>query len=590
MIERKYIPLVSGGISDSAADQGGMDLTAALELENGFFNTPSSLTVRRGSVDGDRLMDDTPVTTLPVTSIPFLSFFPDRGKIFAIGHSTSRSKHYAYEVRTDGQNDAAPGSDLAFAAVLPSAYDVGTPAFFTGAAWFNKTFYASDVAQLKGVFRFNGDTGVLDFPLFTLGSGPAAPLRPIKMFVHNNHLILLGYGDENMPQAPDTMRSSLPGDPDAFDSIDHFSIGDSQEPLTNGLSLGAHAMLFKERRVHRLSGQIAANWAFPEIDKTRGTVNSRSAVFYDGLVWFLSEEGFARINLSGPSELFVDKTKLSFASFDNFQNCWVEVNVPERMVVFACHEIGETGTFPNLLVQVDTRTGNWVVRDYLAAGGKLFSMAAARVPQVSGVAANLGPTDPPIIAAPTLITETGWTSNWAEGDSSAGIRTLHESRSLDARLPFGPLPAFVEDASVNVGTLLVAITGKNEGVLHEERVLHEKNGIFSSPSATQEVKTLLAAPELVLDGASAAGIDVSCFNANSFGKGVKIQFELKIDVGPFVLARSVNDPPRVFAVTIGGVICSAVVHSVRAKAVRTGFPDSAFSNTITAIPCTGGPI
>lgn len=575
-IERKYIPLLSGGIRDSAADQGGMGLTEALELENGFFNTPSSLTIRRGSVDGDRLLDDAGVPA-PVTSIPFLGFFPDRGKIFAIGHSTATSKHYAYEVGTDGQNEASPGSDLAPIVPLPSPYDVALPVLFTGASWYNKRFYMADVAQTHGLFSFNGDTGTVDQPLVELGAGPPASLKPRKVFVHNNHLILLGYGDENMPISSDIMRSSLPGDPDTFDSQDFFNIGDNQEPLVNGLSLGAHAMLFKERRVHRLSGQVAANWAFPEIDKNRGTVNTRSAKFYEGLVWFLSEEGFARIGLNGPSELIVDKAKLAFASFDNFQHCWVEVNIPERMIVFACHEAGESGTFPNLLVQVDTRTLNWVVRDYLASGGKLFSMAAEAVPQVAGVAAALGPTGPPVLAAPTNITVNNWRSNWAEGDSSAGIRTLHQSRDTDV-----PAEVFIDDGAVDVGTLFVDMpTLKHPGAIYSERVRHEKNGIFSIFD-TGEVKTLLAAPGVSIDAIRAFDFDVGVFQGN-FRGGASIVIELQIAGSGFIIQQTILNAPAVFTITLP-LFITGVLYEVRGKATRTGFADSAFSAIASFTP------
>lgn len=583
-LERIFIPLLSGGLRDSAADQGGMGLTEAIELENGYFDTPSSLTIRRGSAEGDRLMDDAGVPA-PITSIPFLEFFPDRGKIFVIGHSTVTSKHYIYEVGTDGKNEASPGSDISPIVVLPSPYDVADPVVFTGASWFNKTFYVTDVAQTKGMIRFNGDTGVVDQPLFTLGQGPEGPLKPIKIFVHNNHLMILGYGDENQPQAFDLLRISLPGIPDQFDSVDHFGIGDSQEPLTNGLSLGQHGMLFKERRIHRLSGQVSGNLAFPEIDKNRGTVNARSAVFYEGLVWFLSEEGFARTGLSGPSELVLDKVKLSFASFDNFQNCWVQVNTPERMVVFACHEAGESGTFPNLLVQVDTRTMNWVVRDYLTSAGKLFSMAAAKVPQITGVAVGLGPSGPPILTAPTAILVYGWTSNWTEGDSSAGIRTIHESRDTSDSDEFSP-ESFAEDGSVDVGTTFVVLTGKHPGSIYEERVRHEKNGVFSVWSSIGEVRTLQGAPIIWIVGCSFAGIQLAISNPNWRG-GSNIQIEANIAGSGWILIRTIVDAPGVFNTTIS-VVCGEGLWEFRCKSVitnRSGFADSPLSDVESCTPC-----
>lgn len=582
-LERIFIPLLSGGLREAAADQGGMSLTETIELENGFFNTPSSLTIRRGSVDGDRLLDDG--VPDPITSIPFLEFFPDRGKIFVIGHSTITSKHYIYELGTDGQNEASPGSDLSPIVALPSPYDVADPVVFSGASWFNKTFYVGDVEQVHGMIRFNGDTGVVDQPLFTLGQGPPGPLKPNKIFSHSNHLMILGYGDENTPTSVDLLRTSLPGIPDQFDSADFFGIGDSQEPLTNGISLGQHGLLFKERRIHRLSGQVAGNFAFPEIDKNRGTVNARSAVFYEGLVWFLSEEGFARTSLNGPSELLLDKVKLSFASFDNFQNCWVQVNTPERMVVFACHEAGETGTFPNLQVQVDTRTLNWVVRDYLASGGKLFSMAAAKVPQITGVATGLGPTDPPTLDAPTSILTQGWTSNWTEGDSSAGIRTIHESRDTSDSGFFSP-ESFAEDGSVDVGTTFLVLTGKHPGSIYEEQVRHEKNGVFSIFSfPIGEVKTLQLAPSISIDGCSFAGIQLSVSNPNYRG-GSNIAIEFDIAGAGFILIRTINDAPPSFSTTIP-VLCGFNIE-VRARSIitnRTGFADSPLSNLVNCTPC-----
>ena len=87
-LTRRHVQLVSHGLNEAAADVGGMDPGEALTLKNVFFDTPSTVSTRKGSVDGDRMMDDNGAPA-PVTSVPFCDFFESQGKIFAIGHSTA---------------------------------------------------------------------------------------------------------------------------------------------------------------------------------------------------------------------------------------------------------------------------------------------------------------------------------------------------------------------------------------------------------------------------------------------------------------------------------------------------------------------
>lgn len=515
-IIRRQVQIVSGGISETAADIGGMDPTESLLLKNAFFETPSAVTVRAGSVDGDRLVDDNGVPA-PVTSIPFFDFFPVQGRIFGISHSTNENKHYGFEATTDGLHPTTPATDIPPIAIPVNGaftYDVPEPVLLGGAGWYNKRCYVHDLAGQIGMIVFNGDTGVIDFPNFTLGAGPAAPLRPVWMFNHKNHLILLGYGDENNPVVLDLLRSSVIGDPDQFESADNFSVGNTQEPLISGITVGDFAVLFKQFQIFRMGGSAAIDWSFTEIDPDRGIASPRALTYYEDFVWFLSGEGFARVGLNGPSELFVDKARLSFASFDNLENCWVEANVPERMVVFACHESGSIDTFPNLLVQVDTRTGNFVTREYIDGVNPFIAMHAARVPQVAGVATGIGPIGPPTIAPCTGETTTGWDANWINGDLTAGTTTRVQNRSQDENTDF------VEEHSVLVPATTIPIVGKEPGRIYEERVRHERNGIFSifSPATGgQECKTVGIAPVITVAGVTPLAVTLDFFHPNAPG-------------------------------------------------------------------------
>jgi len=592
-IVRRPVKLISAGLNEAAADLGGMLPGESLILKNAYFDTPSTASVRAGSVDGDELQDDG--VPAAITSIPFHKYFPSEGGIFVVGHSTVTDKHYIYQTDSLGENIAGAGDPIA-PIIIPTSgaftYDVADPVRITGAPWYNRKFYFADVAGLKGMIRFTGSTGVADYPLFTLGAGPAAPLRPRKLFNHKNHLVALGYGDENTPYSPDLLRVSAIGDPDIWEASHFFQVGNTDEPLLDGLSVGGFAILFKNSKIFRMSGDSRANFGFTEIDPDRGGVAERCATYFDNYVWFVSPEGFARIG-GGPSDLFVDKVKLSFASFDNFVNCWVDVNVPERMIVFACHEVGATGTYPTLLVQVDTRTGNFVVREYLDAGGVYQSFHGARIPRVDAPAASRGPTGPPTIQAATTIVADGWASNWINGDERTLVTTRHESRNMDEVDPF------VQDASEPAGIVTTSLSGKESGALYEERVRHERNGIFStySPeSGGQKVKTLALPPELFILDASEDGILLQTYNPNQPGVGT---IKIYQAIGPYESSCPVAEPdysliktlvnPGVTTETeIGGILCD-YPYQFRAHWERVGWMDSANSNEACVVPCTGGP-
>lgn len=590
-ITRRPVVVVSGGINEVAADIGGMEPPESLVLKNAFFDTPSTVTVRAGSVDGDQLEDDNGVPA-PVTSIPYFDFFPVQGRIFGVSHSTIESKHYGFEATTDGLNPLAPATPIPPITIPVNGvfdYDKADPVLMGGAGWYNKRCYVHDLDGLIGMIVFNGDLGTITFPNFTLGSGPPAPLRPTWMFNHKNHLILLGYGDENTPKVLDLLRSSVIGDPDQFEAADNFNVGNTQEPLISGVSVGDFALLFKQFQIFRMGGSAAINWSFTEIDPDRGIAAPRALTYFEDFVWFLSNEGFARVGLNGPAELFVDKAKLSFASFDNLQNCWVEANVPERMVVFACHENGSLDTFPNLMVQVDTRTGNFVTREYQDPTGptRFVAFHGARVPQVGGVPVGLGPLGPPTILPATNITSVGWDANWINGDITAGTTTRHEFRNVDAG------DVFAEDSSTATPAVTVPVTGGIQpGRIYEERVRHERNAIFSifSPATGgQEVKTPATAPGISFGGLSASNTTVEIVHSNSPGQWNVQLFESVTPpscpqgVTNYILVRTILGSDGSDTVILASQ-CS-FSQQYKAVCVRAGFADSPDSNEICALVC-----
>lgn len=584
-IVRRPVQIVSGGISEAAADLGGMDPSEALELRNAFFNTVSTISVRRGSANGDNMQDDQG-SPADVTSVPYFKFFPSQGQIFVIGHSTVTDKHYVYKLSTTAEEPTTPGNPVS-PIIIPAAggftYDVAEPVVFTGAPWYNRQFYAADSAGQIGMIVLNGDTDTITFPTFTLGTGPAQPLRPRKLFTHQNHMISLGYGDENTPYVADLLRSSQLGNPNIWPPEHFNNIGNSDEPLLNGISVGDFAILFKEFKIFRMAGSADVNWSFTEIDPDRGGVNDRCATYYDDFVWFISAEGFARIGINGPSELIVDKAKLSFASFDNLENCWVDANLPERMVVFACHEVGDAGTFPTLLVQYDTRNGRVTTRPYLVAGPLPFeSFFGSRIPQVEGIATQLGPQGPPSISPVTVETIDGFTANWGNGDIRPLTTTRIEVLNVDQA------GSWTQVSVAPFGDTSRVITGLVPGTLYDVRVRHERNGIFSAYSGTVQAHILGVPPTVQITAQGSGGITLEVTNPNSPGFGLipveesVVAFGSCPHVGPsYLFLGSLVDPGATENFYVGGIICDTS-YQFRCWWGRSGWTDTADSN----LPCT----
>lgn len=561
MIRRIPIPLVAGGISDNAADQGGMDSAEALVVRNAFFQHPTTVSVRRGSANGDAMQDDQG-TPADVTSVPFLDYWQDQQVILAVTHSTIQNKHYLHRLNTDATTPTR------FA--LPAAYDVAAPVLITGAGWFNVEYYLADIAQAKGLVKFNGTTASLIS--LDLGGG-AGVLKPKKVFVHRNHLCILGYGDAVTEIAPDLFRYSNIGVPDVFDAGDFEGIGDSDEPLTNGISVDEFGLLFKERRIYRLEGAGRQSWSIVPIDRNRGCVNPRAATVYEGAAWFISDQGFCRTSLGGPSELLIDQVRVRWGEVDFLANSWVAPIPEERLVAFGVHRQPSAGEFPDVLYCVDVRTGRWSEREY-----QLGMMHAASIPQTT----YQGPSDPPTAAPATVITTTGWTANWTNGDTRDGVSTRHET--LDNDDPGG---MWVQDASEPVPTTTTPITGKLSGRDYQERYRHERGGLFSQYSADQQVKTLLDVPNKAVTGLNdpVNKVSIVIFNDNEFG-------DVVLERAPDV-AGSPGTYADIYTFVLPGALAEhfdttatcSLYYWYRVRATRTGWTDSAPSSATRVLAC-----
>lgn len=479
------IPAFAGGINDSEPDalMSEMDV---IELLNAIFDTPDSVGVRPGSVDGAALLDDVGGS---ITSIPFVGMWdpePAGPTLVAVGHITGTTKHWFYVMQPDG---TAP---VRFA--MPAGYNHATPYRFVGASWFD-AFYAFDVGQAVGLFKFDG--GAVTLPTYTLAAGPAAALRPSAGMIHRNHLWIFNYGDENNVVAGGLGRFSGLGDPDTFNPTDTFPIGDDGDPVLLAMSMDEFGLLFKERKIHRLEGADATSWGQVPWDNDRGVVGPRAACRWAGKCWFVSEQGFCVVDAtSGPSKLIVDRVRLKWYGFDNLSLCWVTPDPDRQAVVFGMHQATDGGTEPTMECVVDTRSLRWAMRQ---RSGAANWKDATTMPQTGAA----GPVVAPVMNAATNIQTvqlnnavpaqllSQWDDNWTWNDPNADTRL----ESADADRNPG---IYAEDAAVNPGSPnTLTITGKRAGTHYTARARHQKNGLFGPYSNVIDVRTPCAEPGLV---------------------------------------------------------------------------------------------
>lgn len=557
MIEgrRLPVPLVSGGINDAAADQGGgMTPYDNLELKNGLWQTPSVLSVRRGSYLSATAYQDDQGTPADVTSLCHLDYWEGAQALIVLGHSTVTDKHYLYVADPDGDNPQRKA--------MPAAYNVASPVKFSTVGWFGDRFYGCDVGQSLGMWKFNTTT------VTVYQADGANTTKPKMIFKHMNHLMMIGANRDGTVGADQLLFSNI-GDPDTVAATNFEGIGADEEPLTIGVSLGEYAMLFKDREIYQLSGSGRQSWHFRPIDLDRGCIGPRHAIRYGPYVWFVSEQGFCRVGAGGPSQLIVDRVRLKWDGLDNLDNVFVTVDPHRRLVIFGVHEVGASGTYASKLLGVDWRTGAWTELPY-----GFNATHGAAVPQGGAPA----PAAPPTYVAETSVGTNGWTANWTNGETRSGTSTRHESQDVDGG------GGFIEDKELGTGVTTTPISGKLSGRHYKERVRHERFGLYSVYSAEGDVYTKCGTPVMDAFSDGLGNVDVWVDVPDGYPGTVVIQ-RATTEFGAYSTVHTIASP--VSGCNYWQDSPAPGTYWYKAYVTRTSHADSDFSNANSAV--AGGP-
>jgi hypothetical protein len=120
---------------------------------------------------------------------------------------------------------------------------------------------------------------------------PMADIRFRGVTRHLNYLIGWGWGDEADPDRPETLRISLPGEPNKFQRAHYFLVGARGDALIKADTVGQVCSLRKDTEIYELFGYDRATFGVRPADMLFGQVSSRLSVVAGDRVYFWSQSG-----------------------------------------------------------------------------------------------------------------------------------------------------------------------------------------------------------------------------------------------------------------------------------------------------------
>ena len=510
---------VKGLVED--ADVDALSLGAIADGEN-FVPLPAGELVVRG---GSRVMltlKDDQGSPAEVDHVCTLVPFTPVGAV-AIGWSNFQNKVYAWKLTADiafaTGSEANDRTDLSAA---PSTFwnNASLPPRPVCVEMFEKLFICDATIAMSGANQRNsllsldkstGAPGTVVQPAFAFGVGAAQRLRPYCMEEYNNALFIAGYGTEDASDEdrPEMVRHSFlgtspdsTGTPKGFDKDAYVLLGAKGQRVTamrkgRGLLVAA-----KANELYRISGfgRAYPGWQYQVemIHNTHGfgVSNPHALVHAEGFWYGVGKQGPFRTD-GFEVESLVGPRQRSWRSIDNLGSLWVAHHVERQLVLFGMHPESQTpsATYPWRLWAWDLTRNLW------APNWRIFSAAETPIAlfHASAVATDTprGPTGAPTAPNTSGITQTTYTANWTNADTSDGVETeVHERYG-------GGSGQWDLVAVLGKGVASYQRLSRSNHSTYYWKVRHRKNGVVSAFTAEQKVQTLLAPPVLqVPSGAS----------------------------------------------------------------------------------------
>ena len=295
--------------------------------------------------------------------------------LIAITHDGST--HRAHAHAADGVfalPTALTGTEADSTASLGSGWNgasAGTP---VGAELFEAVYLADDspIASRRPIQKvaLSGGSLVATTPTYALGAGPAAAAKFAGVEVFASVVFGWGYGSEDNPDEPHTMRHSFLGrDPAAADGFDpdaYATIGAQGQPVRAAKAGQGVLLVAKEAELYRISGSGSAlpGWQFSiqQVDASLGAgcVNARSLVYAEGWWYGLGRDGPWRCD-GARVEVLRSNRGSSWRGVSSLESAFVVHHPRRRAVLFGLEESASTlsGSGASVLWAWDLEENCW---------------------------------------------------------------------------------------------------------------------------------------------------------------------------------------------------------------------------------------
>ena len=346
---------------------------------------------------------------------------------------------------------------------------VGVP---VGAELFEAVYLADDspIASRRPLQKLalSGGSLVATTPTYQLGAGPAAAAKFAGVEVFASVVFGWGYGSEDNPDEPHTMRHSFLGrDPAAADGFDpdaYATIGAQGQPVRAAKAGQGVLLVAKEAELYRISGSGSAlpGWQFAiqQVDASLGAgcVNARCLVYAEGWWYGLGRDGPWRCD-GARVEVLRSNRGSSWRGIGSLDSAFVVHHPRRRAVLFGLEESASTltGSGASVLWAWDLEENCWGPNHRLPTR---IRAAAAIAP--SGVVVPTTPSAVTQVLEQGAFRETSLQLRWVNGLPNQPTEVWASTSSTGNQLL----------ATVGAGISGIVLTGLTAGTEYSVTLRH----------------------------------------------------------------------------------------------------------------------
>lgn len=454
----------------------------ALSSATNLVKKPGTKMATRGGSRTMRAFTDGAANNL--TDIVFVRAYSQTGAV-VVGWRTASSKHWAF--LADGSL-SSEGTRVE----LPS-WTTGPARPFVVELWENlyvcdtNETYASRLPLVEVTKAGTASAFTQDFG----GGAGAVVMKPRVLESYGGVLFAAGFDGPANAQDRSILHHSYlgrsPSNATGWSDTGWAIVGEKGKEIT-ALRAGAGVLLVaKADGLYRVYGTPLAldGWQFAieplDFGVGYGCTNPYAIDYHNGWWYGIGESGPWRTN-GEVIENLADRMRDSWNALDvDMSLAWVSAHPDRGVVLFG---IPNGSNPPNTVWVWDTAAEGWM-------GSWVFS--GLSIPYGSAVVSTevVGPTGPPSAPSTTVVTQTGWTCNWTNGDTLAQTEVWIRTRGDVGNGTDGAWELY---ATVDPNTATKAVTGKVGYTHYQWRTRHVKGGVYSDYCTTQDVYTDIIAP------------------------------------------------------------------------------------------------